>query len=33
MNTEFDKLKQSIEQLNVANDEKKAMLQLLGKIE
>jgi adenylate cyclase len=33
MTTEFDKLKQSIEQLNVANDEKKAMLQLLGKIE
>ena len=33
MNAELDKLKHSIEQLNVANDEKKAMLQLLGKIE
>jgi len=33
MNAELDKLKQSIEQLNIANDERKAMLQLLGKIE
>lgn len=33
MNAELDKLKQSIEQLNIANDEKKAVLQLLGKIE
>jgi hypothetical protein len=33
MNAELDKLKYTIEQLNIPNDEKKVMLQLLSKIE
>jgi adenylate cyclase len=33
MDAELDKLKRSIEQLDIAHDEKKAMLQVLGKIE
>ena len=33
MNAELDRLKHSIEQLNIANDEKKLMFQYFGKIE
>jgi class 3 adenylate cyclase len=33
MNTDLDKLKYDIDQLNIANDEKEAMVESLGKIE
>jgi len=33
MNTDLDKLKDTIEQMNIVNDEKEEALQLLGKIE
>ena len=33
MNADLDKLKYTIEQLNIANDEREVMLQLLSKIE